>query len=112
MQDCVLELQSADVESMTSTCHFDSSVQSDHIAPHSSYRKLKKGSLKSLNGVDGFHKLYYYPVLGPDNATLRALFEVGYKPQDKAPDIAYNQSAQSLLKIFQSHLVQTSLRLR
>ena len=34
MQDCVLELQSADVESMTSTCHFDSSVQSDHIVPH------------------------------------------------------------------------------
>jgi hypothetical protein len=92
MQECVLELQSADIDSQTTTCHFDSSVQSDHILPPQSHMTLRRGNLKALNGTDGFCKLYYYPVLGPDNATLRAIFEVGYKKAEQAPEVAYNQS--------------------
>ena len=54
-------------------------------------RSAQGETLKTLTNLDGYRRLFYYPILqAQDNSTLKAIIEVGFIQPENAPAEAYS----------------------
>jgi len=57
-----------------------------------------QGLLKTITSVEGFKRIFYYPVI--IGGRVQAVFEVGYHTESQAPQVVLNDQVTTLTDLF------------
>jgi hypothetical protein len=73
-------------------------VDSDRSKNQHHRMRSVQGLLKTITNVEGFRRIFYYPVMV--NNKVRAVFEVGYHTESQAPKVVLNDQVTTLTDLF------------